>query len=208
MPFPPPSPGRQTATLYPEERRSPTENQLRVYRLGLSALRRVRVAMKVSPMTNQVAYPGQWWCNARSTLRFPERDLFPVGSGPNGNKDIHFAPSLVPVPALGAGLMSVFELYLPPQPEVESVTFYFSSELDPPAAQTYVFGYPDSGRHDFDGLFLTPSGPGSFLRREPGDGGDPEKFVPNFDGSNDQKSEIDKDRQRLMDIFDRLTKRR
>jgi hypothetical protein len=165
MPFPPPSPGVQTATLYVEQGKSPTQNELRVYRLGLPALRRVRVAMRPSPNTNQMTVPGRWWCSCRCQVRFPKRDL-------GGYPDLWLAPSLVTIPPTGAGIMSVFEVFLPRLPEVDSVTFYFSTELKDPALWTDVWGYPDGRDHNFDGFFLTPYGSGVFLRRAPGDGGD------------------------------------
>ncbi len=181
MPFPPPSPGVQIATLFCEENRSPTQNSLRVYALGLPALRRVRVAMKVSPMVNQLTVPIRWWANCRATLKFPRRDLAPVGvpvsslpaQGPaGGSTDVHLSPSLVIVPSLGAPVMAIFDVFLPTLPLVDYVTIYFSTENKDPSAQCYVFGYPDGGRHDYDGFFLTPYGSGVYLRRTPGDGGD------------------------------------
>ena len=168
-----PSPGVQSTLLYVEAKRSPTQNELTVWALGLPALRRVQVAMRVSNRTNQVQHPAPWWVNARATLAFPLRDLAPIGTD---YTDIHFAPSLVPIPPLGAPLMMILELYLPALPQVASVTFLFSAQLDDPATDTVVVGYPDSQPHDYNGLFLTPYGSGVFLRRQPGDNGNDDRF--------------------------------
>lgn len=179
-----PGPGVQTATLFVEENRSSTKDELTVFALGLPALRRVAVAMRVSNKTNQVQHPGPWWVNARAKLAFPLRDLAPIGTD---YTDIHYAPSLVPIPPLGAPLMMILELYMPALPQVESVTFKFSSELNDPATDTVVWGYPDSQPHDYSGLFLLPYGSGVFLRRQKGDNGDDNRWSSKIARANGQR---------------------
>lgn len=180
MPAPPPSPGVQVATLFVEEKRSPTNNELTVYALGLPALRRVRVAFRVSNRTNQVTKPAPWWVSVRSKLAFPLRDLAPLGTE---YTEMWSAPSMVPIPPLGAPLMSILELFLPALPQVASVTFRFSAQLNDPATDSEVWGYPDSTPHNYDGLFLLPYGSGVFLRREVGDDGNDDRFSSKIQGA-------------------------
>jgi hypothetical protein len=163
--FPPPSPGVQTAILRTQTHHSPTNNNLRVYALGLASLRHVRIAMAASQMTNLEPAPQWWVVNAYCALKFPQRDLSPIGSGAN---ELALSPSVVTIPSLGARTMAILDLYLPRYPEVLFVNLYFSTYLDGPTAQTYVMGYPDGAPHSYDGMFLTPSGPGVFLRRDEG----------------------------------------
>lgn len=165
-----PGPGVQSAILYVEEHRSATGNQLVVSGLGLPALRRVRICMRVSNRRNQATKPAPWWVSARATVKAPQRDLAPIGGTFDGAyQDIWMAPSLVPIPPLGAPLMAIATLFCPLRPRIASVTLYFSAELKDPETDTVVWGYPESTPHNYDGLFLSPFGHGPVLRRPPDD---------------------------------------
>jgi hypothetical protein len=165
-----PSPGPQSAICYVEQKRSPTENELTVWALGLPALRRVRVCMRVSNKRNQVELPSPWWVSARATCKYPLTDLAPVGNLKEGGyTDIWAAPSMVYVPPLGGPLMATFLLYIPDEPRIASVTLKFNAELDAPQTETVVWGYPDSTPHPYDGLLLTPVGNSPVLQRAPND---------------------------------------
>ena len=170
MASPVPSPGPQSAVCYVEERRSATRNELTVWALGLPALRRVRVVVRVSNKRNQEELPAPFWVSARTTCKYPITDLAPCGDTYEGAaKDIWAAPSLVYVPSLGGPVMATFLLYSPDEPRVVSATLKINFELDGPQTETIVWGYPDSTPHPYDGLLLTPVGKSPVLQRDPND---------------------------------------
>ena len=144
MASPVPSPGPQSAVCYVEERRSATRNELTVWALGLPALRRVRVVVRVSNKRNQEELPAPFWVSARTTCKYPITDLAPCGDTYEGAaKDIWAAPSLVYVPSLGGPVMATFLLYIPDEPRVVSATLnYGALELDTARHSATLAGMP------------------------------------------------------------------
>jgi hypothetical protein len=139
------------AELWPRQDKSPTKN---VLTLNVIGLRRAFIAMKTSIDTRGVRQTVRWSANVFGTLATPS-DL-----APSGGTNITLAPSVVPIPELGAQYMLVLTCYWPAQPTIKSLSVFFTAGTVVPAGRTFVWGWADTVPHNFNGVFLTPSGPG------------------------------------------------